>query len=30
MTIDKFRIALAAATTPQQLFDAIVQQENAL
>ena len=30
MTIDKFRVALAAATTPQQLFDAIVQQENAL
>jgi fructose-specific phosphotransferase system IIA component len=30
MTIDKFRQALAAATTPQELYDAIVQQENAL
>lgn len=30
MTIDKFRLALAAATSPQQLFDAIVQQEAAL
>jgi fructose-specific phosphotransferase system IIA component len=30
MTIDKFRQALAAATTPQELFDAIVQQENSL
>ena len=30
MTIDKFRQALAAAQTSQQLYDAIVQQENAL
>lgn len=30
MTIDRFRQALAAAQTPQQLFDAIVQQENSL
>ena len=30
MTIDKFRQALAAAKTPQELYDAIVQQENAL
>ncbi len=30
MTIDKFRLALAAAPTPQALFDAVVQQENAL
>ena len=30
MTIDKFRQALAAAKTPQELYDAIVQQENSL
>jgi fructose-specific phosphotransferase system IIA component len=30
MTIEKFRQALVAAQTPQQLYDAIVQQENAL
>ena len=30
MTIDRFRQALAAAQTSQQLFDAIVQQENSL
>src|SRR6476660_1920253 len=30
MTIEKFRQALVAATTPQQLYDAIVQQENSL
>ncbi len=30
MTIDKFRQALAGAQGSQQLFDAIVQQENAL
>lgn len=30
MTIDKFRQALAAAQGSQQLFDAIVQQENSL
>src|SRR3954467_4914468 len=30
MTIDKFRQALTAAKTPQEIFDAIVQQENAL
>lgn len=30
MTIDKFRQALAGAQDSQQLFDAIVQQENAL
>lgn len=28
MTIDKFRQALAGATTPQAIFDLIVQQEN--
>jgi len=30
MTIDKFRAALNQATTPQEIYDAIVQQENAL
>ena len=30
MTIDKFRQALAAATTSQALYDAIIQQENSL
>jgi fructose-specific phosphotransferase system IIA component len=30
MTIDKFRAALAAAKSSQELFDAIIQQENAL
>jgi mannitol/fructose-specific phosphotransferase system IIA component (Ntr-type) len=30
MTIDKFRQSLIAAKTPQEIFDAIVQQENAL
>ncbi|HEY7120012.1 MAG TPA: PTS sugar transporter subunit IIA [Tepidisphaeraceae bacterium] len=30
MTIDKFRQAVANAKTPQELFDLIVQQENAL
>ena len=30
MTIDKFRQALAAAQSSQELYDAIVQQENAL
>src|SRR3982750_4068542 len=30
MTIDKFRQALAGAKTPQEIFDIIVQQENAL
>ena len=30
MTIDKFRQALASATTAQALYDAIVQQENSL
>jgi fructose-specific phosphotransferase system IIA component len=30
MTIDKFRQAVASATTSQELFDLIVQQENAL
>jgi mannitol/fructose-specific phosphotransferase system IIA component (Ntr-type) len=30
MTIDRFRQALAAAQTSQELFDAIVQQENSL
>ncbi len=30
MTIDKFRQALANAKTSQEVFDAIVQQENAL
>ena len=30
MTIERFRQALVAATTPEQLYDAIVQQENSL
>src|ERR671913_443236 len=30
MTIDKFRQALTAAKTPQEIYDSIVQQENAL
>ena len=30
MTIDKFRQALAQATTPEQVYDVIVQQEAAL
>ena len=30
MTIERFRQALVAAQTPQQLYDAIVQQENSL
>lgn len=30
MTIDKFRASLAAAKTAQEVFDAIVTQENAL
>src|SRR3954470_19637388 len=30
MTIDKFRIAMAAAKTSQELFDAIIAQESAL
>ncbi|HWE03386.1 MAG TPA: PTS sugar transporter subunit IIA [Tepidisphaeraceae bacterium] len=30
MTIDKFRVALAAAKSSQELYDAIIQQENAL
>jgi fructose-specific phosphotransferase system IIA component len=30
MTIDKFRAALLQAKTPQEAFDIIVQQENAL
>src|SRR3954447_22643131 len=30
MTIDKFRQALTAAKTPQEIFDAIVKQESAL
>ncbi|MDB5333487.1 MAG: fruA 1 [Phycisphaerales bacterium] len=30
MTIDKFRQALATAKTSQELYDVIVQQENAL
>lgn len=30
MTIDKFRAALAAAKSSQELYDAIIQQENAL
>jgi len=30
MTIDRFRQALAAAQTPQDLYNAIVQQENSL
>jgi fructose-specific phosphotransferase system IIA component len=30
MTIDRFRQALTVAKTPQEIFDTIVQQENAL
>jgi fructose-specific phosphotransferase system IIA component len=30
MTIDKFRQALAGANTPQEVFDIVQQQENAL
>ena len=30
MTIDKFRIALAGAKTPQEVYDTIVAQENAM
>jgi hypothetical protein len=30
MTIDKFRQAVAGAKTAQELYDLIVQQENAL
>jgi fructose-specific phosphotransferase system IIA component len=30
MTIDKFRQALAGAKTPQEVFDIVQQQENAL
>jgi fructose-specific phosphotransferase system IIA component len=30
MTMEKFRKALAAANTPQELYDAVVQQESAL
>ena len=30
MTIDRFRQALTTAKTPQEIFDIIVQQENAL
>jgi fructose-specific phosphotransferase system IIA component len=30
MTIDKFRQALMQAKTPQEIYDVIVQQENAL
>jgi fructose-specific phosphotransferase system IIA component len=30
MTIDKFRHALAAAQTPQEVYDIIVEQENAM
>lgn len=30
MTIDKFRQALATATTPQEIYDIIVQQESTL
>src|SRR5687768_18499628 len=30
MTVDKFRSALAAAKSAQEIFDIIVQQENAL
>jgi fructose-specific phosphotransferase system IIA component len=30
MTIDKFRASLLAAKTPQEAYDVIVQQENAL
>jgi mannitol/fructose-specific phosphotransferase system IIA component (Ntr-type) len=30
MTIDKFRQSLALAKSSQELYDAIIQQENAL
>ena len=30
MTIDRFRQALTSAKTSQEIYDAIVQQENAL
>ena len=30
MTIDKFRVALGQAKTSQEIYDVIVQQENAL
>ena len=30
MTIDKFRQALAGAKTPEEVFDIVQQQENAL
>lgn len=30
MTIDRFRLSLVAATSAQQLFDAIVQQESSM
>ncbi len=30
MTIERFRQALSQATTPQEIYDSIVQQENAL
>jgi mannitol/fructose-specific phosphotransferase system IIA component (Ntr-type) len=30
MTIDRFRQALIAAKTPQEIYDAIVQQENSM
>ena len=30
MTIDKFRAALNAATTPQEVFDTIAAQEAAM
>ncbi len=30
MTIDKFRLALGQAKTSQEIYDVIVQQENAL
>ena len=30
MTIERFRQALITADSPQQLYDAIVQQENSL
>lgn len=30
MTIDKFRVSLAQAKTPQEVYDAIVLQENSL
>jgi hypothetical protein len=30
MTLDKFRAALNAAHTAQEIYDIVVQQENAL